>query len=364
MMIIARWLPLLLAAGLGMDASAEGLVVHEWGTLTSVVGEDGVPISWHPLRQRSDLPGFVYVGIPKGRQTATVRMETPVLYFYADRETVASVRVDFPGGQITEWYPAAQWAPSRLRWSRVRIRPETASPLRREARDSHYYHARQTDAALVAVGNGAALQHERFLFYRGVGTCRLPVSLRLAGESVEVASGAEVGPVVLFERHGGLVGYRRQDVADGGAFLERPVLGDSLAALRAELQQMLVERGLYPREAAAMLATWDESWFEEGLRLFYILPGPETDALLPLSIDPQPQERVRVLVARIEILTPEMEREAEDRLAAASSGPLPGGRFTEALLRRVRDRTDDVRLRARIRRLLFSEQGGASGAPP
>jgi hypothetical protein len=278
-------------------------------------------------------------------------METPVLYFYSDRETVASVKVDFPEGQITEWYPAAQWAPSRLRWSRVRIRPESASPLRREASDSHYYRARQTDAALVEVGSGAALQHERFLFYRGVGTRRLPISVRLAGETVEVASAAEVGPVVLFERSGGLVGYRRQDLAEGVGLLERPALGDSVAGLRAELHQMLVERGLYPREAAAMLATWDESWFEEGLRLFYILSGPETDALLPLSIDPEPQERVRVLVARIEILTPEMEREAEDRLAA-SAGPLPGGRFTEALLRRVRDRTDDVRLRARIRRLL------------
>jgi hypothetical protein len=352
MVSIARWLPLLLAAGLGMEPSPEGLVVHEWGTLTSVVGEDGVPIPWHPLRQRSDLPGFVYVGIPKGRQTATVRMETPVLYFYSDRETLASVKVDFPGGQITEWYPAAQWAPSRLRWSRVRIRPEAVSPLRREASDSHYYRARLTDSALVEVGSGAALQHERFLFYRGVGTCRLPASVRLAGGAVEVASAAEVGPAVLFERHGDLVGYRRQDLAGGEVFLERPVLGDSLAALRAELQQMLVESGLYPREAAAMLATWDESWFEEGLRLFYILPGPETDALLPMSIDPEPQERVRVLVARIEILTPEMEREAEDRLAAASAGPLPGGRFTEALLQRVLDRTHDVRLRARIQRLL------------
>src|SRR5438093_13586661 len=83
-------------------------------------------------RQRSDLPGFVYVGIPTGLLTATVRMETPVLYFYADRETVASVRVDFPGGQITEWYPAAQWAPWRSGGTRVGIRPETASPLRRE----------------------------------------------------------------------------------------------------------------------------------------------------------------------------------------------------------------------------------------
>src|SRR5712691_2995663 len=352
MVTITRCLPLLLAAGLGMEPSPEGLVVHEWGTLTSVVGEDGGPIPWHPLRQRSDLPSFVYVGIPKGRQAATVRMETPVLYFYSGRETVASVKVEFPGGQITEWYPSARWAPSRLEWSRVHVRPEAEGPLRREARDSHYYRARQTDAALVAVGSGPALQHERFLFYRGVGNCRLPASVRLKGQTVEVASAAEVGPVVLFERHGGLVGYRRQDLAGGETFLERPVLGDSLAALRGELHQMLVESGLYPREAAAMLATWDESWFEEGLRLFYILPGPETDALLPMSIDPEPQERVRVLVARIEILTPEMEREAEDRLAAASAGPLPGGRFTEALLQRVLDRTDDVRLRARIRRRL------------
>jgi hypothetical protein len=364
MVTIARWLPLMLAAGLGMEPSPEGLVVHEWGTLTSVVGEDGVPISWHPLRQRSDLPGFVYVGIPKGQQAATVRMETPVLYFYSGRETVASVKVDFPGGQITEWYPSAHWAPSRLRWPRVRIRPETASPLRREARDSHYYRARQTDAALLEVASSPAPQQERFLFYRGVGTCRLPVSVRLAGETVELASAAEVGPVVLFERHGDLVGYRRQDIAGGETYLERPALGDSLGALRGELHRMLVESGLYAREAAAMLATWDESWFEEGLRLFYILPGPETDALLPLSIDPEPGERVRVMVARIEILTPEMEREAEDQLAAASAGPLPGGRFTEALLRRVLDRAEDVRLRARIRRLIFSEQGGASGAPP
>lgn len=351
-MVTIAWLPLLLAAGLAMEPSPEGLVVHEWGTLTSVVGEDGVPIPWHPLRQRSDLPGFVHVGIPKGRLTATVRMETPVLYFYSDRETMASVEVDFPGGQITEWYPSAQWAPSRLRWSGVRIRPETARPLRHEARDSHYYRARQTDAALVAVGSGVAPQYERFLFYRGIGTCRLPVSVRLAGGAVGVANAPEIGPVVLFERRGGHAGYRRQDLEGDEVFLERPLLDDSIAALREDLHRMLVERGLYPREATAMMATWDESWFEEGLRLFYILPDPETDRLLPLSINPAPKERVRVMVARIEILTPEMESEAEETLAAASAGSLPGGRFTEALLRRVLGRTDDVRLRARIRRLL------------
>jgi hypothetical protein len=37
----------------------------------------------------------------------TVRMETPVLYFYSPRETTVSVKVSFAKGTITEWYPHA-----------------------------------------------------------------------------------------------------------------------------------------------------------------------------------------------------------------------------------------------------------------
>ena len=40
-------------------------------------------------------------------QKVTVRMETPVLYFYSARKTTVSVAVDFPKGLITEWYPHA-----------------------------------------------------------------------------------------------------------------------------------------------------------------------------------------------------------------------------------------------------------------
>src|SRR5262249_10741615 len=81
------------------------LVAHEWGTLTSVVDESGSAFVWRPLFTPSDLPGFVYglggsanrVGSRnnpdvKGVFSAKVRMETPVIYFYADRETTASVR--------------------------------------------------------------------------------------------------------------------------------------------------------------------------------------------------------------------------------------------------------------------------------
>jgi len=36
-------------------------------------------------------------------------METPVLYFYPLKPMTVSVRVDFPNGRVTEWYPRARW---------------------------------------------------------------------------------------------------------------------------------------------------------------------------------------------------------------------------------------------------------------
>src|ERR1051325_9143606 len=98
-------------------AAENSLVVHEWGTFTSIAGEDGAALEWRPLNGASDLPNFVYQiqngaqkGLRHNTQTkytmeAFIRMETPVLYFYADRETVVSAKVDFPSGKITEWYP-------------------------------------------------------------------------------------------------------------------------------------------------------------------------------------------------------------------------------------------------------------------
>jgi hypothetical protein len=54
--------------------------------------------------------------------------------------------------------------------------------------------------------------------------------------------------------------------------------------------------------------TWESSWFgEEGTRLFYLLPQTVTDRLLPLKIEPAPNEMVRVMVGRLEIMRPEDE---------------------------------------------------------
>src|SRR5580765_2955669 len=75
---------------------ADRLVVHEWGTFTSIAGKDGVSLEWRPLNGASDLPKFVHSiqqihqGLRHADTKATleayVRMETPVIYFYPTRE--------------------------------------------------------------------------------------------------------------------------------------------------------------------------------------------------------------------------------------------------------------------------------------
>src|SRR3981189_3433058 len=87
-----------------------GLAAHEWGTFTSIAGEKGQTVEWSPLTGSADLPGFVdhfrNAGFKLGLR-GTVRMETPVLYFYDSREETVSVKVSFSKGIITEWYPRA-----------------------------------------------------------------------------------------------------------------------------------------------------------------------------------------------------------------------------------------------------------------
>src|SRR5579862_6698250 len=96
---------LLLAAAEIPNWQPAGLVVHEWGTFTSVAGEDGAGIEWNVLGCKSDLPEFVadrgYRNLKVGLR-GTVRMETPVMYFYSPRDVTADIKVQFPQGSMTE----------------------------------------------------------------------------------------------------------------------------------------------------------------------------------------------------------------------------------------------------------------------
>jgi hypothetical protein len=348
----------------GQNAGETGLIVHEWGTFTSIAGEDGLALEWRPLAATNDLPHFVHDladadgfrhDCSKCDLTGKIRMETPVLYFYTDRDTDVTVQVDFPKGTITEWYPTVRTVGSSIDWGRIAVLPHTTTNLPVETGPNRYYAARETDAALLRVCNttGRATEFEKFLFYRGVGGFEPPVSVKLDGNRLQLAGLGGIAQVIVFENRGGSVGFRVVTPDAETATIERPVLGDSLATLLAAMQQTLVSQGLYEKEAKAMLETWRDSWFENGLRVFCILPRHVTDSVLPITISPQPTQLVRVLVGRIEIITPEMAnaiRVEWKQLAdpspavrvAARTALRQYGRFAEPVLKRLLREDNDI----------------------
>lgn len=395
-------------------------VVHEWGTFTSFSGSDGVQLDFRPLLDE-DLPSFVLnrerqAGarsiFSKGSLFAPLRMETPVTYFYVDEPREVEVKVGFPGGLLTEFYPPVRsmeppfhsrrpekLGPSELNWGKVQLLPESA--LRPNLGDAtlstllakrfmaaappfepgqfHYDAARATDSALVAVNLPTTLDRnaptslpppsglhvEKFLFYRGVGKFPLPLSAEVQPDGriqVQNTGSDPLRSLFLID-----VNPTTNDVQivrthlaklDAKASATLPPLEEaiSLEELRTEVRQALMREGLFQKEAAAMVQTWSDSWFREpGLRLFYMLPATLTDTVLPLHITPPPDETVRVMVGRMEIMPPSQEvqlgeavalhrRLREERRKNGNQSPLPPpaylkplGRFAEPALVRVRE---------------------------
>jgi hypothetical protein len=293
---------------------------------------------------------------PRFYRGGLVSMETPVVYFYTDKETKVSLKVDFPKGWVTEWYPFAHEAPKigkddkagqSIKWN-VKLTPDEPNarlPINKNDAKNHYYAARETDAVPLqtevpararnprnpdddddydyderGLRGGTVLQREKFLFYRGVGTFPPPVTVKaLGGEKVRVvnSSGGKAEGLVLVTVHDGKIGFRPVGVLENGATTEAqmPEVTGTKEELGAYLVKELTAAGLYEKEAKAMVKTWDSAWFgEEGSRLLYLVPRAKTDELLPLTMDPKPTELVRVLVGRHDFLTPEQEATAEREL--------------------------------------------------
>ncbi|HUP05263.1 MAG TPA: hypothetical protein VMU19_14800 [Bryobacteraceae bacterium] len=328
--------------------AGSGLTVHEWGTFTSVAAEDGSATPWVSLAPPADLPCFVYhltdqcvkCGLNK------VRMETPVLYFYSGKPMTAAVHVDLPNGLITEWYPRATMgtvpgqgytygAGGNIDWSHVQILPGDTAEYPNAGDKSHYYAARETDSAGLRVGE----QAEKVLFYRGVANFDVPVAPRFLPDGrVEIRNeGSEpIGFAMLFENRDGKVGYRLIRGLSGAQVVAEPELTSSTEAVKQELSQALVAAGLFPKEAAAMIETWRDSWFEEGARVYYIMPRIKVDAVLPIAITPAPESIERVFVGRVEALSPAMHQSIETALKAGDTGSLAKwGRFALPFARQI-----------------------------
>jgi hypothetical protein len=110
--------------------------------------------------------------------------------------------------------------------------------------------------------------------------------------------------------------------------------------------------------------TWEKSYFRtEGLRLLYILPRATVDEVIPIQVQPAPEQLVRVMIGRVEVLTPCTERRIEQavadldakdplirRMAQAELDQL--GRLREPVLRRLTSLTTVPEIRSRAEALI------------
>src|SRR4051794_3248224 len=323
----------------GKASSPGKLVVHEWGTFTNFSGSNGVNLEFRPLAT-SDLPQFIMTPFNqpgtlgrdwgKNQFYARQRMETPVTYFYTDVPRTVNVRLDFPKGALTEWYPVVKNFQSGkadgsieiigrayLDWGAIRLTPPKqfadirvqgpkkkavpAPPPPVDAND-HYGRARETDSAIVETVDTQHGSHfEKFLFYRGVGNFELPMKLTALGnDRFEVMnSGDETsGALLLMRIDNGLVRFTRMDPIRARSTVEvtLPETESTVDQLSEVTIRELTAAGLYEKESLAMVNTWRTSWFgENGTRLLYLVPSKQTDKLLPLKVEPAPDERVRLL---------------------------------------------------------------------
>lgn len=370
-------------ADLSAQTRAGDLTVHEWGTFTTVAGEDGRAVEWLPLSGPVDLPCFVYhyqndariklgagarrldYDAARSHLRGRVRMETPVIYFYSSAAVTLNVAVEFPRGLITEWFPHATvtqavvtpdvlrdpGVPSVIEWRDVGITPTPPRPLPTDMSSSHYYAARATDASVVTVKR----ETEKFLFYRGVADFDVPISVEVLRSSVRITNPGpdELRGVILFENRGGRIGYRMLGAVRGARTSEWPSLDASLADLRRELEDILVAAGLNPAEARAMIETWRDSWFEEGARVFYLLPPRAIDSMLPVTITPAPGSITRVFVGRMDVITPGDQQTVARAISTGDTAVLERyGRLLGPAADRILARTTNPAEAVRVRSVL------------
>lgn len=361
---------------------SDQLVVHEWGTFTSLNDDQGrqlgginiddepVPKFVHNLHRyvlasSHTLAKIQSKGVPQRHPYVTLRLETPVLYFYPPKTETDPFQVDvdvaFRGGWLTEFYPRAEasapglkqhsfeFGPitsqttSTLSWHNVTVGSQATGPRT----DEHVWTApRLTQSAGLAMPNGEA---EKYLFYRGVGNFNAPLSiahdrargeLKLRGnfqDALKSDQQAKISALWLVHiKPDGATAFRRLPAVTvdnrpdrvlataNSGFAPADYSPDNLIALRAEMHKSLVADGLFGDEATAMLSTWERAYFKKpGLRVFFTVPRPWTDHYLPLTIS-RPADITRVMIGRVELISPE-QRES---LAKLSQIQVSDGQWT------------------------------------
>lgn len=339
-------------ASLALCQFAGALEVHEWGTFTVLSGPNGMQVPWYAsFSDLASLPKFVSPGFSGKNGLARIRMETPVLYFYPEKEMDVSVEVSFANGSITETFPHSHGGKMTVdpgmgmgtvsyggKWVGKLHNPTDRKALAEipvievSENDEPYGAAREVPDAWIFESGLKEIpglkvqphfpQVEKFIFYRGAGDAHIPVSTSVSGDKVTVKNEWENAlpfGVALRVRNGkaswvAVPNVAGRPVGDAPAMnqtqVKFPAPDRSIDEVESELaavwKKALAEQGLTSAEASAMVETWRKTWFREsGDRVLTLIPQAPVDAMLPLEITPAPEKVTRVFVARFEMISDE-----------------------------------------------------------
>jgi len=330
----------------------EQLIAHEWGTFVSMVTPEG-QILEGMHHEEEPLPNFVYSRCGEVPwcwgynaikemeilpEPVTQKLETPVIYFYSAEPREVTIDVTFPQGIISQWYPDAvamqplvnfdlqAMAGGGMTWT-IEVDPEIDIDQAPWVPEDHIWAPSRDVAATPISAKG---ETEAFIFYRGLGRFTTPLEVHNDGTTVSL--GFKAGPTIpsvwlLHVRDGKAAITHVGAIAAGpntNALIPEPNMDmvTFLPHAKALVAQGLEADGLFSDEAKAMVNTWERSYFQtEGFRVLYVLPRSWTDELLPISFDPVPDELVRTMVGRIEVLTPWDVDEMVGRVAGWAAAP-------------------------------------------
>jgi hypothetical protein len=253
-----------------------------------------------------------------------------------------------------------------LEWRNVRVLGHNAKvDLPKIEAPSHYASARDArEAHAVQFSHKGEMHTEKFLFYRGLGDFELPIRAEALGNDrfrFSTTQKSQWPSVFLVSAKDGQVRWSVQENVTGSHEF-RLIGGTSDKDKGIErLIMELREAGLFEIEARAMVNTWRDQWFaEHGTRFLAIMPVGVVDSTLPLQIEPKPIETKRVFVARLEVLTPELERQIESVVTSGDAAQEATwkrlrqhfgwmGRFLQPAVDRVSTITSNVAVNERLR---------------
>lgn len=351
-------------------ASPTVVIVHEWGTITTCHQPNGTPEGrLNRIEQSEVLPSFVHKFEPPqtqgnpsnrmmktvatpGRPDVTMRLETPVIYFYPGEDYQGQksfeVEVSFRGGVINEFFPNAsasvsldseriqskmqagvihRWNGEALNnyvrgsivWSIANLPLKAKVP---QTEESVWTAPRKVGSRYVETSSGEC---EKYLFYRGVAHLEAMLQTRSSDSQLTLLSPKHLHWLpsdttvipkawIVDINEQGKVAFRTIEsitlqknspaitIESFPPFTVDQFRPENLTALKDDMKKVLVAQGLFQKEAEAMLATWNESYFEKaGRRIFYIVPLEWLDYHLPVKIG-IPHILTRVFIGRIDLI--------------------------------------------------------------